>query len=140
MSFAERATNLPRFMVSQKTHGCDQRRATERIPMAKKNPQVEQLERMNKMLREQIERMRREPPETPLVACDNSCVVATPDGMATNGGCRCDERKLRRAVQFWRGRAQYLQAVVQLARDGERERIQEEILERCAPTFEKLST
>jgi hypothetical protein len=33
---------------------------------------------------------------------DNSCVVAKPRGMATNGGCRCDERKLRRAVQLLR--------------------------------------
>ncbi len=30
---------------------------------------------------------------------DNSCVVQAPKGMATNGGCRCNERQLRRAVQ-----------------------------------------
>lgn len=40
----------------------------------------------------------REPPE--LVGCgDHSCVVAPPNGMGTNGGCRCDERDLRRAVR-----------------------------------------
>lgn len=30
---------------------------------------------------------------------DNSCIVAPPRGMATNGGCRCSERDLRMAVQ-----------------------------------------
>lgn len=29
---------------------------------------------------------------------DNSCCVASPKGMGTNGGCRCSERDLRRAV------------------------------------------
>jgi len=37
------------------------------------------------------------PPE--LVGCgDHSCIVAPPNGMGTNGGCRCSERDLRRAV------------------------------------------
>lgn len=100
--------------------------------MARKNPQVEHLERINRMLREQIERMRDEPAEIPFIACDNSCVVAYADGVATNGGCRCDERKLRRAVQWWRGRAAYLQATVQLLRDGKREQAEEAVLEEYA--------
>lgn len=41
------------------------------------------------------------PPE--LVGCgDNSCIVAKPTGMATNGGCRCDEQRLKRAVMALR--------------------------------------
>lgn len=100
--------------------------------MARRNPQVEHLERVNDMLRKQIERMRQEPPEIPFVACDNSCLIARPDGMATNGGCRCDEHKLRRAVQFWRQRAMYLQAAVQLARDGRREVDAEQMIEHYA--------
>jgi hypothetical protein len=106
--------------------------------MARKNPQVEHLERVNEMLRDQIERMRREPPEVPIAACDNSCLCARPDGMATNGGCRCDERKLRIAVQFWRQRAMYLQAVVQLARDGRREVDDERILDHYANEDERV--
>lgn len=35
---------------------------------------------------------------------DASCVVAKPTGQHTNGGCRCDERALRRAVQSLRAR------------------------------------
>lgn len=38
-----------------------------------------------------------DPPD--LVGCgDHSCCVASPKGMGTNGGCRCSERDLRRAV------------------------------------------
>lgn len=45
--------------------------------------------------------------ELELEGCgDNSCVVQTPKGMATNGGCRCDERKLRSAVRILKARAQ----------------------------------
>jgi hypothetical protein len=76
------------------------------------------LERENQALRADLAQIRQEPPEIPFVACDNSCVVAKATGMATNGGCRCDERTLRRAIQFWRGRARYLQSCVQLIRDG----------------------
>lgn len=37
---------------------------------------------------------------------DNSCDCASQrTGMRTNGGCRCDERALRRAVRYWRKRA-----------------------------------
>lgn len=89
--------------------------------MARVNPQVEHLERMNRMLRDQIDRMRADPADIPfvacdnscIVACDNSCIVASATGMSTNGGCRCDERKLRRAVQYWRGVAQHRQALIQ---------------------------
>jgi hypothetical protein len=80
---------------------------------------VEHLQQENRMLREQIERMRRDPPDVPFHACDNSCVVARPNGMATNGGCRCDERTLRRAVQWWRGKARHLQSTIDLMRDGD---------------------
>jgi hypothetical protein len=82
---------------------------------------IEQLERENRLLREQLARMRQDPGECPVLACDNSCVCATATGMATNGGCRCDERKLRRAVGFWRARAQYLEEVVRIARDTDNE-------------------
>jgi hypothetical protein len=43
----------------------------------------------------------------PVPGCaDNSCVVARRTGMGTNGGCRCDDRTLRRAVGYWRGVAE----------------------------------
>lgn len=87
--------------------------------MARENPTVVALRRENEILRAQIERMRQEPPDVPFVGCDNSCVVARPGGMATNGGCRCDEAKLRRAVQWWRRRAEFLQVTVQEMRHGQ---------------------
>ncbi len=86
--------------------------------MSRVNPQVEALEREVRILRDQIARMRAEPGDCPILACDNSCVCATPRGMATNGGCRCDERKLRLAVMWWRRRAEFLQTTIQDMRDG----------------------
>lgn len=60
------------------------------------------------------------PPE--LVGCgDNSCIVAKPTGMATNGGCRCDEQRLKRAVMALR------QMVI-----SEGDRRAEDMRERCA--------
>ena len=42
----------------------------------------------------------------PIDCGDNSCVCAEErKGMRTNGGCRCDERSLRLAVQFWKREA-----------------------------------
>jgi hypothetical protein len=36
---------------------------------------------------------------------DNSCIcVDIKSGMATNGGCRCDERALRQAVHYWKNK------------------------------------
>jgi hypothetical protein len=50
-----------------------------------------------------------EPPE--LEGCgDNSCCIVAPKGMATNGGCRCDERALRRAVQALKIQRRYILA------------------------------
>lgn len=86
--------------------------------MARINPQVESLQIENNMLREQIKRMREEPGDIPFDACDNSCVVTSRrEGMMTNGGCRCDERKLRRAVSWWKRRAEFLQVSVQDMKD-----------------------
>ena len=87
--------------------------------MPKKSYQVESLERECASLRAQLKRMLQDPGDVPFVACDNSCACATPSGgMMTNGGCRCDERKLRMATRYWRRRAQHLQAVIQDMRDG----------------------
>lgn len=84
--------------------------------MARINPEVEHLRRMNEALRRVNERLIADPGDVPFVACDHSCVCASPVGMSTNGGCRCDERKLRQAVRYWRRRAQFLQATIQIMR------------------------
>ncbi len=82
--------------------------------MSRTNPQVTALERENTILRRQIDRMREDPGDVPFDPCDNSCIVTSKrNGMMTNGGCRCDERKLRRAVSWWRRRAEFLQVTVQ---------------------------
>lgn len=82
------------------------------------NPEIERLERTVRLLQSTIDRMRADPGDVPFLACDNSCVCARPLGAATNGGCRCDERKLRRAVQYWRMVAQHRQAVIQTMREA----------------------
>lgn len=71
--------------------------------MPRPNPEVERLELLVASLRRQLDERRRDPGDLPVNGCgDNSCVVRTPRGMATNGGCRCDERELRWALQYWK--------------------------------------
>lgn len=106
--------------------------------MARSNPVIEGLQRTVRMLRDQIERMRRDQFDIPLLACDHSCVVATATGMAPNGGCRCDEQKLRRAVMYWRAVAQQRQAIIQSHVDGTlREVGRIEGIEQCAQVVEQ---
>jgi hypothetical protein len=51
-----------------------------------------------------------DPGECPFIACGHSCVCNKAVGQATNGGgCRCDEKTLRRAARWWRAKAEYLQ-------------------------------
>lgn len=86
--------------------------------MPRVNPQVEALEREVRLLREERHRLLRDPGECPVTGCgDNSCIVHTPTGMATNGGCRCEERELRRAVQWLKARNVYLMACMMLKED-----------------------
>lgn len=78
---------------------------TTRRPSARED----QLERENKFLRDDLARVRQDPGDIPMTGCgDGSCIVARPTGMHTNGGCRCDERRLRQAAMWWRRRAQFL--------------------------------
>lgn len=56
----------------------------------------------------------REPVSLEQLGCgDSSCVVRRPRGMAPNGGCRCDERTLRQAVQAWRAECDRLAALLE---------------------------
>jgi hypothetical protein len=43
---------------------------------------------------------------------DSGCICRAPSGMATNGGCRCDDRTVRRALMMWRRYAGELEARV----------------------------
>lgn len=82
---------------------------------------AELLRRENEFLRKEVARLRQDPGEQPVLGCgDSSCCIATPSGIHTNGGCHCERPALRRALTFWKSRAVYLQAVIQLARDGDR--------------------
>ena len=79
----------------------------------------DRLEAQVRMLQEQIASMRVAPGDSPLVSCcDHCCVVAARTGMGTNGGCQCDERKLRRAVMWWRRVAEYRQVTIQEMREA----------------------
>lgn len=83
--------------------------------MARVNPQVEALERTVSLLRQQIARMRQDPPDIPFAGCGDSSCITTQGigGMHTNGGCRCDDRALRRAVMYWRDVAIRRQVTIQ---------------------------
>lgn len=80
------------------------------------SPREQFLEMENKIIKEDLARIRRNPDDCPLVACDNSCIVARPQGMATNGGCHCDERTLRRAVQWLWMKVRFLTESMRLMR------------------------
>lgn len=78
--------------------------ASLRAEARKKRPDVEGLVLRAWAAGENSLRMR---PVPDLVGCgDHSCVVAKPNGMGTNGGCRCDGRELRRAVLTLKARLQ----------------------------------
>ncbi len=64
-------------------------------------------------LRKEAAERRRAPVDMPVEGCgDNSCEVRHPGGMATNGGCRCSPREVRRALRWWRRRAAFLEETV----------------------------
>ena len=86
--------------------------------MARPNPQVEMLQRHVETLKRALDRLHENPPDVPFLACDHSCVCAKAEGQAPNGGCRCDERKLRQAVQYWRMVAAHRLAIIKLHKDG----------------------
>jgi hypothetical protein len=70
--------------------------------MSGRRSDVDRLERENSLLRRQIEISRQDPGDLPVVGCgDSACDVAQPPGMATNGGCRCDERTVRVAIRYY---------------------------------------
>lgn len=84
--------------------------------MARVNPEIERLQRHVKILSTTLDRLHANPPDVPFLACDHSCVCAKAEGQAPNGGCRCDEKKLRQAVAYWRMVATHRLAVIDLHR------------------------
>lgn len=92
--------------------------------MPRSNPQVDSCNRTIDLLRKQIERMRQDPPDIPFAGCGDSSCITTDGlgGMHTNGGCRCDERALRRAVSYWRQVAVRRQVAIQDILRGEGDR------------------
>lgn len=82
--------------------------------MARANPQVEILEREVRFWKGRLESIQKDPGDMPVEGCgDNSCLL-THDrgGMHTNGGCRCSERDVRRAMVYWRRLAEFRLTVI----------------------------
>jgi hypothetical protein len=76
--------------------------------MTRRSAEVERLERENALLRRQLEVSRQDPGDLPVAGCgDSSCEVAQATGMATNGGCGCDERTVRRALRYYKRLARF---------------------------------
>ena len=71
--------------------------------------------------RRSYERVIQEPGDMPVPGCgDSSCIVESArsrGGQHTNGGCRCEAHTLRRAMAYWRRRAEFLQETVRTQRD-----------------------
>jgi hypothetical protein len=89
--------------------------------VSRRSEEAERLERENAMLRKQIERFYQDPGDLPVAGCgDSSCQVAQASGMSTNGGCRCDERTLRRALSFYKRLAQFRAETIRIMK-SERE-------------------
>lgn len=79
----------------------------------RKNMVVERLQAAVDMLKRDIVRMTADPGDMPVTGCgDNSCVVARPGGMATNGGCRCEAPVLRRALAYFKRLAIFRQETI----------------------------
>lgn len=87
--------------------------------MSRRNPEVERLKAQIEVLVKAIAERRSDPGDMPVAGCgDNSCVVRTPEGVGTNGGCRCEERELRRAVMWWRRKGAFLEETIRAMREG----------------------
>lgn len=109
--------------------------------MSRRNPDVERLERENAMLRASLRRAHEQPGDIPFAGCGDSSCITTPGrgGQHTNGGCRCDERALRRAVQYWRRVADQRQALIQAHVDDRmREVGRNDGIELCAIEVENV--
>lgn len=88
--------------------------------MPRINPQVELLQREVDILRKMLKERQTDPGDIPFIGCgDNSCLVSQSQGMATNGGCRCELPKVRRAMLWWKRRAAFLEETIRLMKTGE---------------------
>jgi hypothetical protein len=88
--------------------------------MPRINPRVEQLERENSILRRILDENKKDPGDLPCRGCgDHSCVVRSPSGMGTNGGCGCSDRELRRALMWYKRRASFLEETIKQMVDSQ---------------------
>lgn len=80
------------------------------VHMPRINPRVELLERQLASLRATLERRKEDPGVLPAIGCgDGSCAIVAPEGMHTNGGCHCTERKLRLALWYYKQKSVFLE-------------------------------
>lgn len=78
---------------------------------------TEALEREVSRLLQRNAELVRDPGDLPVAGCgDNSCEVARPRGMATNGGCHCDPREVRRALRFYKRKLAFLEETIRILR------------------------
>ena len=90
--------------------------------MARINPQIEALTREIEILRRMAAERSKDPGDLPATGCgDNGCIVAQRGGMGTNGGCRCERAELRRAMQYWKRRAKFLEETIRLMKEEPRD-------------------
>lgn len=106
--------------------------------MAKRNEELEHYKRMYDVLKNQLEKIRESPGDLPVNGCgDSGCIVARPEGQHTNGGCRCNEHKLRMALTYWHRKADFLQETIKLMKD-ESVRSSSDLVEQAASVCENM--
>lgn len=86
--------------------------------MPRTTPEIERLTAECASLRRTIASLIADPGDCPVAGCgDTSCRIAHPQGMATNGVCRCDARAFRRALEFYKRLAAFRQETIRFLRD-----------------------
>ncbi len=91
--------------------------------MARTTKSVEEVARLEStivMLRGDLDARRKSPGDFPVTGCgDGGCEVAQPTGQHTNGGCRCNESTLRRALRWYKRHGDFLVATIEDMREAD---------------------
>ena len=91
--------------------------------MARTTKSVEEVQRLEDTityLRSDLERRRQPPGDFPVNGCAGSaCEVVARTGMLADCACRCDERTLKQALQWYKRKVEFAEATIEDMRGTE---------------------